>query len=149
MTGEAEGKLNLRGAKVFLTSRSIKIKLDAKVYIHLKGYALAKVTHLDIEHEALNRLIPSKRGFFLSIHGTGKGIRIMLKEEKEIKIKGRNLRISYLEVLHPYLSKILKKGEKTRTWVGGKFGGIYIGFRKEQIKRMEEIAKEKFGMTPI
>jgi hypothetical protein len=39
----------------------------------------------------------------------------------------------------------LKKGEKTRTWVGGKEGGIYIGFKKEQIEKLEKIAREKFG----
>lgn len=42
--------------------------------------------------------------------------------------------------LSPPLSKVLKPRETTRTWVGGKFGGIYIGF-KSRNRKLEEIPK--------
>jgi len=40
---------------------------------------------------------------------------------------------------------VLEKNEKTRTWVGGKFGGIYIGFRKKEIEKLENLARERFN----
>jgi hypothetical protein len=43
------------------------------------------------------------------------------------------------------LTEVLQENEKTRTWVGGKFGGIYIGFRKEQIEKLEAIARGKLN----
>jgi hypothetical protein len=38
-----------------------------------------------------------------------------------------NLRIRNFFNFPPFLIEVLKN-EKTRTWIGGKFGGIYIGF---------------------
>jgi len=56
MTGPGEGKLPLN-AKVCLNAEELP---SARVYIHLKGYSRATVTHLDIEHPKLNRIIPPK-----------------------------------------------------------------------------------------
>ena len=69
-----------------------KIKLGkADVYIHLKGKSRATVTHVDIELDALN--------------------------------------------------KIIKPGENT--YVGSKKGGVFLGLKKEMIKRAESLAKKK------
>jgi len=128
MTGPGAGKLLLENAKVFLGDKELK----AEVYIHVKGFSLAKVTHLDIESEELNNILKPKDGGFFSIYGIGNGIEIKFEKNK-------------VRVLHRLLNEVLRKGEKTRTWIGGKEGGIYIGFRKEQIVRLEKIAREKFG----
>lgn len=45
MGGPAEGKYLLKGAKV---------------YIHEKGKARARITHIDIEHPLLNKIIKPK-----------------------------------------------------------------------------------------
>jgi hypothetical protein len=129
MTGPGEGKLLLKNAKVYLDNKEI----PAEVYIHVKGYSLARVTHLDIEHEILNEIIKPEKGYFYSIYGVEGGIKVKFGNQK------------FLLILHPFLTEVLKNGEKTRTWVGGKFGGIYIGFRKEQIVKLEKIAREKFN----
>jgi hypothetical protein len=61
MSGEGEGKKELKGAKVF---------------IHEKGKSLARVTHIDVEHPELNKIIKPKEatyaqgkegGFFLGL----------------------------------------------------------------------------------
>ena len=142
MTGRAIGKLELKRARVYLVAKQKKVKLsNVLVFIHVKGYSLARVTHLDIEHEILDNIIPPKRGYFLTIKGVKDGIKIELEKPKEIEYKNKRLLVNSIMILHPYLKKILKS---TRTWVGGKFGGIYIGFRKKQIAKLEAIAKEKF-----
>ena len=147
MAGEAFGKLKLVNTTVFLVSKNSKIKLKKPtVYIHLKGYAFARVTHLDIEHEIMDNIIPPKRGYFLNIHGIKGGIEI--KVEKEIKYEKKKFEVKRIEILHPLLNRILKEGEKTRTWVGGKFGGIYIGFKKKEVEKLEKIAEEEFRMKP-
>ena len=146
MSGKAEGKLELKNSKVYLIGKNKKIKINAAVYVHLKGYALARVTHLDIEHEILDNIIPPKRGEFLSIYGIKNGIRI--KVEKEITYKKKKVKVKAIEIIHPFLNKVLEEGKKTRTWVGGKFGGIYIGFRKEEVRKLEKLAFQKFNMKP-
>lgn len=128
MTGPGEGKLLLKNSKIYLSNQ----KIQAEVYIHVKGYSLARVTHLDIEHKIFNKIIKPKKGHFYSIHGIKGGIEIRAGKKS-------------IFIFHPYLNEILADGEKTRTWVGGKFGGIYIGFKKEQVIKLERIAKEKFG----
>jgi len=67
-----------------------KIKLGkADVYIHIKGKSQARITHIDIELDKLN--------------------------------------------------KIIKPGENT--YLGGKEGGVFIGLKKEMIKRAENLKK--------
>jgi hypothetical protein len=89
---------------------------------------------LDIESEELNKILRPKEGGFFSIHGIEDGIEIKFEKHK-------------VKVIHEYLKEVLSKNEKTRTWVGGKEGGIYIGFKKEQIVKLEKIAREKFGFN--
>lgn len=145
MTGKAEGKLELKKAKVFLLANDKKILIkNVIVYIHLKGYAQARVTHLDVEHDFLNKIIPPKEGEFLSIYGVEKGIKIKLEKEKKIEYLHKEATLSSIGVFHGYLAEVLRQNERTRTWVGGKIGGIYIGFRKEQIEKLENIARKKF-----
>ncbi len=129
MTGPAYGKLPLKGARIFINNREIK----GEVYIHVKGYALARVTHLDIEASELNEVYKPSGGGFLSIYGIEGGIKIKIREGL------------YVTILHKLLNRVLAPGEKTRTWVGGKEGGIYIGFRKSEVKKLEEIARDVFG----
>ena len=136
-------------AKVFLVSKGRKVELeDPFVCIHVKGYSLARVTHLDIEHERLDNLIPPKRGGLHRIEGVKGGIEIVLKRKKEIEYKGSRLKPERILVRCPTLNQILGPGRGTLTWVGGKFGGIYVGFRKPEIERMELIAKDEFKVRP-
>jgi len=135
MTGPGEGKIKL-SARVFLALRSgIERELeDAEVYLHVKGYSLAKVTHLDIEHPSLNAFIPPSSGRYLYIKGVNGGLQIS---------RGK----AYVKVMNPKLNRVLGVDEWTVTWVGGKEGGIYIGFKKEHIRKLEELALE-FGVEP-
>ena len=61
MSGPGEGKKELKGAKV---------------YIHEKGKSFARITHIDIEHPIINKIIKPKEatyaagkhgGFFIGL----------------------------------------------------------------------------------
>ena len=146
MSGPAYGKLGIPAA-VWLCHGGKRTKLrGAKVYVHMKGYAYARVTHLDIEHPSLD-IIPDKAGLFLSIHGLPKGIDIKFSPPRPIRIGAKKARLERIEILHPFLTKILGEGA-TRTWVGGKGGGIYIGWKKAEIIKLEAAAKERFKIAP-
>lgn len=118
MTGAGEGKIPIK-SRVFLGKKQIA----ADVYIHLKGYSLARVTHLDIESPKLNLM--EGKGDFFTIHGIEEGIAIPELD---------------LILSCSLLSEVLEAGEKTRTWVGQKEDGIYIGFRKAEVLKLERIA---------
>jgi len=149
MTGPATGKFPLK-ARVFLLSDNKRKKVeDAMVYIHLRGYARARVTHLDIEHRALGKLIHRGMGNFLDIEGIKGGIIIQPKVERQIELHGKEIAVQGLAVLSPLLNEVLKEGETTRTWVGRKFDGIYIGFRRNEIAKLEGLAAKKFGARPL
>ena len=77
VTGPGEGKLLLKNAKVFIDGKEVQ----AEVYIHVKGFSLAKVTHLDIESNELNKVLASKKGGFFSIYGIDNGIEINLRKK--------------------------------------------------------------------
>lgn len=64
MTGKAEGKYELKGAKV---------------YIHEKGKARARITHIDIEGDVINKIIKPKETTYAA--GKPGGCFIGLKKE--------------------------------------------------------------------
>ena len=64
MSGAAEGKLELKGAKV---------------YLHVKGKAGARITHIDIEHPKINKIIKPKEATYCA--GKQGGCFIGLKKE--------------------------------------------------------------------
>ena len=64
MTGAAEGKIELKGAKV---------------YIHIKGKARARITHIDIEQKDINKIIKPKEATYCA--GKPGGCFIGLKKE--------------------------------------------------------------------
>ncbi len=139
MTGPAPGKLRVEDAKVILVTPEEVKTLDADVYIHVKGYSFARVTHIDVEHPELNNIVPPGTGIYAPVRGTGWGFTVSF----ERLIKG-----VVLEVESRILSRIFRYGERSWCYVGGKHGGIFLGLRKEYVKRLEEIAKHVYGVEP-
>lgn len=134
MTGPGEGKIALE-AEVTVTDGGKRRLEGAEVYIHVRGYSLARVTHLDIEHPELDGLLPAGGGRFLTVAGRPGGIEVRLERAR-------------ISVRCGLLNRVLEPGGRTRTWVGGKHGGIYIGFRKPEVAKLEMIASERFGIEP-
>lgn len=64
MSGPGEGKIELKGAKV---------------YIHEKGKSFARITHIDVEHPRLNKIIKAKEATYAA--GKNGGFFVGLKKE--------------------------------------------------------------------
>ena len=72
--------------------------------------------------------------------GPGEGKIKIGKADVYIHLKGKSgARITHLDVELPELNKIIKPGENT--FVGGKSGGVFIGLKKDMIKRAEKKKK--------
>jgi hypothetical protein len=108
------------------------VELRPQVYVHLKGFSRARVTHLDIEDPGLNELVPPGTSMYARARGTVTGITLDFS---------RYLPGVILELVSPRLRRVLRPGETTIVYVGGKNGGIFLGFKKPFIKRMEELAR--------
>jgi len=73
--------------------------------------------------------------------GPGEGKIFLCKADVYVHLKGKsNARITHIDVECAKLNEIIKPGENS--YVGGKEGGVFIGLKKEMIKRAERIAKE-------
>ena len=140
------GKIQLSASTILMPCER---EIDAEVYIHLKGYARARVSHLDVEKIGLGRVIHRGRGNFLEIKGIENGIEVVLKEKRQITLDKEELAVSSIVIKCPFLNKIIEEGSSTRAWVGRKYDGIYIGFRKAELEKLEKLALEKFGMKPL
>ncbi|MCR8488896.1 MAG: hypothetical protein NDP23_05035 [Crenarchaeota archaeon] len=126
MTGPGAGKIRM-DAMVFLENDQVA----CNVYVHLKGYSRAKVTHLDVEGfniSAKRKLVPSV------IVGGPNGIIIIPSEP--IIVEGRHIRKIKIIGL-----KILNAGEKSGAYLGIKDGGFFVGLKRELMEKLEEIAK--------
>jgi len=73
--------------------------------------------------------------------GPGEG-KIPLKNVKAyIHMKGKSrARITHIDIESPDIAKIVKPKEST--YCGGKPGGVFIGLKKQMIKRAEKLAKK-------
>ena len=72
--------------------------------------------------------------------GPGEGKIKIGKADVYIHLKGKSgARITHLDIELPELNKIIKPGENT--YVGGKRGGVFIGLKKDMIKRAEKEKK--------
>ena len=71
--------------------------------------------------------------------GPGEGKIKLGKADVYIHLKGKSgANITHVDIELEELNKILKPGEST--YVGAKEGGVFIGLKKEMIKRAEEVA---------
>ena len=121
------GKIKIPG-KVFLDGIELD---DSAIYIHVKGYSRARVTHIDIESPSLKGVIRPRHSAY-----------------PEVKW-------SELTVINVNNHKIIINSEKLgeiihlngNLYVGGKGKGIFLGFHREQIKEMENFAS-KIGIKP-
>ena len=64
------------------------------------------------------------------------------KADVYIHLKGESgATVTHVDIELPDLNKIIKPGENT--YVGGKKGGVFLGLKKDMIKRAEELSKKK------
>jgi len=146
MVKQIHGKFRVDASTILMPCER---ETDAEVYIHLKGYARARVSHMDIEKVGLGRVIRRGRGNFLEIKGVENGLEIVLKENRQILLDGEEIAVSSILITSPLLNEIIEKEKSTRAWVGRKYDGIYIGFRKAELERLEKLTLEKFGIKPL
>jgi len=72
--------------------------------------------------------------------GPGEGKKLIGKADVYIHEKGKSMaRITHIDIELPELNKILKPGESS--YVQAKEGGVFIGLKKEMIKRAEKMLK--------
>jgi len=74
--------------------------------------------------------------------GPGEGKIKIGKADVYIHLKGKSgANITHVDIELDELNKIIKPGENT--FLGSKQGGVFIGLKKEMIKRAESIAKKQ------
>lgn len=74
--------------------------------------------------------------------GPGDGKIKLGKADVYVHVKGKSgASVTHIDIELPALNKIIKSGENT--YVGGKEGGVFLGLKKEMIKRAERIVDER------
>lgn len=73
--------------------------------------------------------------------GPGEGKIKLGKADVYIHVKGKsNARITHVDIELDELNKIMEPGESS--YVQGKEGGVFLGLKKEMIKRAESLVKD-------
>ena len=138
LTGAAEGKILLRGFVELVDDSAYR--LDCDIYLHVKGYSLARVTHVDLENPVLNKIVKPKKAMYLPFKVGDSKIIIYLK--KMIRINNPNITVKKISIYCPELADALGENESSYVYVGGKFGGVFLGFKKDFIKKLEALAEK-------
>ncbi len=143
MTGPAEGKIPIRGIVELIDDSTHR--LECNIYLHVKGYSLARVTHIDLEHPILNEIIKPKKALYLPFKIRNSRIIVFFKEP--IHISNPGIIVRKISIYCPELASALGEGESSFVYVGGKVGGIFLGFKKVFVRRLESLAK-RLGVEP-
>ncbi len=131
MTGPAEGKIPL-DAEVFVVREGKRFKLPADVYVHLRGYARARVTHIDIELPGIEEKVPREGFYGCALYSDG--FRILFGP-MDLFVRSKDLSGVF-------------PSEETVVYVGKKAGGIYVGFKKKIVERLERRFMRKLPAPP-
>ncbi len=124
------GKIPIEDAEIYLDGQKLE---EAKVFVHIKGYSRARVTHIDVEHPSLKKVIPPRHSDYPLVKWS---------EEVEIPVKG------HVIILKSKTIAQVLQNMNDNLYVGGKGKGIFFGFHKEQIRRLEVFGIER-GVPPI
>jgi len=146
MRKRLHGKIRLDAETIVMPSGR---RIDASVYLHLKGYARARVSHLDVEKIGLGRIIHRGRGNFLEVKGIRQGLEVFARESRTIEIDGEQTPVSSIIIIYKPFNQVLNEDKSTRAWVGRKYDGFYISFKREEMQRLEKVAFERFGVKPL
>ena len=84
---------------------------------------------------------PAPATYAVKMSGPGFGKKRLGKADVYIHEKGKSLaRVTHIDIELPELNKIIKAGEAT--YCQGKKGGVFLGLKKEMIKRAEKLLKK-------
>ncbi len=116
-------------AEIFLDG--VKLN-EAIIFIHVKSYGRAKVTHIDIESLAFRKILLPHHSDYPEIDWNSDKVSIIIKNHELI-------------IISHTLGELIKF--HGNLYVRGKGKGIFFGLHKEQIKSLEEYAL-KLGIPP-
>ncbi len=136
MTGPGPGKIEIDCEKMIVRLCKKTITIIPKVYIHIRGWSLARVTHIDVEHEKINEILNIKPREIVG--------GILINNKEKINVRTRK---AIFEIYSKTLTSLIPEAYRGGCVVGGKIGGIFIGVRREIIKILEEYG-QKFGYPP-
>lgn len=106
MGKEIHGKLSLDEYAILMPCER---KIDAEVYIHVRDYARARVSHLDVEKMGLGGAIRRGRGNFLEVRGVENGLEVVLREKCQIILGKEEFTVSSIVIASPLLNEIARK----------------------------------------
>ncbi|RLE70926.1 MAG: hypothetical protein DRJ43_00910 [Thermoprotei archaeon] len=143
MTGPGEGKIPLV-SQIFMVARGVKVELPCDVYLHVKGYSRARVTHIDLEAGELNELLAP--GFSQYLYFIAEGDELRIELGRVLYLKSLKIPVREIVIRSPTLARSIGP-RRDVVYIGGKPGGVYLGFRREVVRRLEELAIE-MGVPP-
>jgi hypothetical protein len=110
------------------------------VYVHVKGWSRARVTHVDIELPGLEHLVGGAgRGEYGVAVGTAHGFRVEpYRGEWGLEV----------ETSDPVLKNLLNPDERCLVFIGGKRGGLFLGFKSPYHRVLESLAERYYGVRP-
>jgi len=143
MTGPGPGKISVK-AKVTLKVEGLAIPLrPCSVYIHVKGYSRARVTHIDIESAKANEILREGEGVYVTILHFKGGFAV--RPRARLYVNGRRLAELTVKWEGP---ELVRPGGSSVGFMGGKADGIYLGLKRELIAKLEGYAKG-LGVPPL
>ena len=142
LTGPGPGKIKIADS-ASLCGKARCIEVACEVYLHVKGWSLARVTHIDVECPEMNSILKPGEGVYVRAAFRNCTLRIFLR--RRIYLPSLGIVVNEIRVRSDLFSTL--ENRSSWAYLGGKVGGVFVGFRKEIITELEKVAKS-MGVEP-
>ncbi len=137
------GKVEFDANVVIYKTNGEVINVPTPLYVHFKGFQGARSTHLDLASSAIINALKLRRGgIYALMSNDGDVIEIHVSKQDSNLIG-----ISRLRIRSPLFVNLQTTRNNEWIWIGVKEGNLIINLKKEHIRAIENIVKEKYPLV--
>ncbi len=120
-----------------------EVTIPTTLYVHLKGFQGARSTHLDLTNSTIINMLKLRRGgIYALMNNNGDVIEINISKQDSSLIG-----ITKLKIKSSLFSNLRTTETGEWIWVGVKGGNLIINLKREHIRSIENIIKEKYPLA--
>jgi len=143
MSHDTLGRIEFNASVTVCKTNGEEITLPTALYVHLKGFQGARSTHLDLANSTIINMLKLRRGgIYALMNNNGDVIEIHVSKQDSSLIG-----ITKLKIRSTLFSNLRTTEIGEWIWIGVKGGNLIINLKKDHIRAIESIIKEKYPLA--
>lgn len=143
MLHDTIGKIEFGADVIIYKTDGEVVATSTQLYVHLKGFQGARSTHLDLANSTIINALKLRRGGIYALMTNNDDVIEIHVSKQDSNLIG----ISKLRIRSPLFINLQTSDTGEWIWIGVKEGNLIINLKKEHIRAIENIIKEKYPLA--